>query len=108
MIAQDRKMNEDERTMVLLQSVGNAIHPSIQLEIGYPSKHVNGKIPLLDLKIWIEERREGCRVAQEHYQKDVSLKSVLHAASALSWSTKRTVLTQETLRVLLNCSRDLR
>ena len=27
------------------------------------------------------------------------------ARSALSWSTKRTVLTQEVLRVLLNCSK---
>lgn len=32
-------------------------------------------------------------------------KAVINARSALSWSTKRTVLTQEVLRVLLNCSK---
>ena len=106
-IEHDRELGEDKRTMLLLQSIGNTIHPSIQLEIDFPSNHDDGKMPILDLKMWVEERGEGCRVMHEHYQKDVSSKSVVHAQSALPWSMKRTVLTQEVLRVLLNCSRDL-
>ena len=43
----------------------------------------------------------------EHYAKDVSSKMVINAKSALPMGTKRTVLVQDGLRILLNCSRDL-
>ena len=39
------------------------------------------------------------------HSKCVAYKAVINARSALSWSTKRTVLTQEVLRVLINCSK---
>ena len=40
----------------------------------------------------------------EYYYKDVATRSVVNAKSSLPWSTKRTVLTQEVLRILLRCS----
>ena len=47
----------------------------------------------------------------EFYYKDVASKSVINARSALPWSCKRTILTQEVLRILtvvtVNCSRKL-
>ena len=43
----------------------------------------------------------------EFYYKDVASKSVINARSALPRSCKRTILTQEVLRILLNCSREL-
>ena len=46
-------------------------------------------------------------ILYEFYSKSVSSKSVINAMPALSWSTKRTVLTQEVLRVLLNCSKHI-
>ncbi|PFX11602.1 hypothetical protein AWC38_SpisGene24595 [Stylophora pistillata] len=47
-------------------------------------------------------------VLREFYYKDVASRSVINARSALPWSCKRTILTQEVLRILLNCSRELR
>ena len=44
-------------------------------------------------------------ILYEYYRKDVASKAVINARSALLWSTKRTVLTQEVLRVWLNCSK---
>ena len=41
------------------------------------------------------------------YYKDVASKSVINARSALPWSCKQTILRQEVLRILLNCSREL-
>ena len=46
-------------------------------------------------------------VMHEYYMKDVASKAVLNDRSAVPYSMKRTVLTQEALRVLLNCSREL-
>ena len=43
----------------------------------------------------------------EFYSKDVASKSVINARSVLPWNCKRTILTQEVLRILLNCSREL-
>ena len=56
------------------------------------------------MKVWLDD---GRKLMYEYYAKDVSSKSVLNAKSVLAWSTKRTILTQEVLRVLLNCSPDL-
>jgi hypothetical protein len=89
------------------------IHPSIRLEIDYPSKHEDGKLPILDLKVWVEDRekeeqgrvKKVSTILYEYYRKDVASKAVINARSALLWSTKRTVLTQEVLRVRLNCSK---
>ena len=54
-----------------------------------------------------EEENEVCVVLHEFYSKDVASKCVINARSALPWSCKRTVLTQEILRIFLNCSREL-
>ena len=102
--------------MLLFQSIGNSIHPSIRLELDYPSRHEDGKLLILDLKVWIEKRRpvgdggqdrDAHVVLHEFYYKDVASKSVINARSALPWSCKRTILTQEVLRIFLNCSRGL-
>ena len=109
-LAQDNAgddMMADARTMLILQSVGNDIHPSIQVEVDYPSRYVDRKMPILDLKVWPEDTETGVKIMHEHYMIVVSSKSIVHAVSALPWSVKRTVLTQEGLRIFLNCSRDL-
>lgn len=46
-------------------------------------------------------------VLHEFYSKDVASKCVVNARSAMSWRGKRTILTQEVLRILRNCSREL-
>ena len=97
-------MEDDEAAMYILQQVGNGIHRSIQLEIEYPSKSEDKKLPILDLKMWIDT--EG-HVVYEHYMKSVSSKYLIHARSAVPEKMKRTVNTQEALRILLNCSKRL-
>ena len=73
------------------------------------------KLPILDLKVWIETKEKETEkrgektsvIMYEFYSKSMASKAVINARSALNWSTKRTVLTQEVLRVLLNCSKML-
>ena len=112
-VEEDQVLDVDERTMRLFQSVANSIHPSIEVEIDCPSRHHDGKLPILELKVWIEKRiRDGesqgeNRVLHEYYSKEISSAYAINARSALSWRSKRTILTQEVLRVLLNCSVEL-
>ena len=42
-------------------------------------------------------------ILHEFYMKEVSSKSVISREAALAMSIKRTILTQECLRVILNC-----
>ena len=106
-IAEDAGVPPDERTMRLLQQVASSIHPSIRLTIDYPSKNPDGKVAMLDLKMWITEIDGVKRLVHEHYEKDMASKMVVHARSSLSEKTKRTILTQEVLRILLNSSKYL-
>ena len=39
-VADDEGISDDERTMTLKKQIGNDIHPSIQLEVDYPSKQL--------------------------------------------------------------------
>ena len=92
----------DRKTMKVVRDIGNSIHPSIQLAVDYPCNYEDGKMPLLDLKVWVQEVDDGSsRIIQALYTKDVT------SQSAFSRRQKRTVLTQELLRVLLNCSLDV-
>ena len=101
----EQNLEPYKRCMLLFQSIGNSMHPSIRLEVDYPSRHEDGRllIHVLDLKVWIEKRRcvgDGGQdhdvqvVLHEFYYKDVASKSVINARSALPWSCKRTILMQ--------------
>ena len=103
----------DEANMCTVQEVANTIHPSIEVTFDCPSKHEDLKMPVLDLKAWLshnvdpESREPVVEMMHEHYTKEVSSKAVVDARSALPWKTKRTIHTQEILRILRNCSRSL-
>ena len=101
---QDEGIPDDERTMKFLQSVANSIHQSIRMSIDYPSRYEEGKCPMLDIKMWIGEIEGRHYILYEHYEKEMTTKAVIHALSAIPYKTKRTVLTQEMLRIMLHCS----
>ena len=49
----------DKRMVEVVKDIGNSIHPSIQFDVDYPSNYEDGKMPLLDLKVWIQEDDDG-------------------------------------------------
>ena len=106
-IEEDRGVADDKRTMVLLQSIGSYIHPSIRSTIDYPSKYDDGKVPMLSLKMWIGNVEHRTLILYEHYEKPMATKCVVHKNSAIPLTMKRTILTQEALRILLHCSKHL-
>ena len=100
----DEGIMEDERTMKVFKTIGESIHTSIKLEIDYTSKHEDNKVTILDLKLWIAETEDGTKILYEHYEKKIASKAVINARSSMPMQTKRTVLTQEILRILRHCS----
>jgi len=101
---EDISKDDDEITMTTFKDIAESVHNSIKLKVDYPSNYNDSKIPILDLKVWVEETCNGARVMYEHYEKDISSKQVIHAKSAVPTKTKITILTQEMLRILTHCS----
>ena len=92
---------EDERLARVLKDIANHVMEGIEMEADFPSKNEDGKMPVLDMKVWIGD--DG-NVVHQHYEKAVSSRDVLHSQSAQSSSCKRSVHTQEILRRMLNTS----
>ena len=72
------------------------------MEADYPSKYQDGKMPVHDMNVWMSG--ENGYVLNQHYEKAVSNKGVLHSQSAQSSSCKRSVHTLDVLRRMLNTS----
>ena len=97
----------DVRTFNAIRDIGNELHSSIQLTRDVPSEHTDKKVPILDLKCWkgdvMIDRVEKQYLLHEFYMKEVSSKGVISREAALAMNSKRTILTQECLRVIMNC-----
>ena len=104
--------DSDERWMNEVKYIGNMMHPYTTINnVDYPSNHNDNRMPILDLKVWIQNRNDGSSrsiVLHEFYRKEVSSKAVSHARSAMPLSMKRTTMTQELLRIMLRCSPELK
>ena len=75
---EDSLKKDDEITMTTFKEIAETVHNSIKLKIDYPSKHNDNKIPILDLKVWVEETESGARIMYEHYEKEITSKQVMH------------------------------
>ena len=101
---EDIKLNEDDWVFRLLQTIADSIDGDIQWEADTCSRHVDGKLPCLDLKLWMVN---GKKCLCEFYKKPMSSKHTVLARSALSDQTKRSTIFMESYRRVINCSPDL-
>ena len=69
-----------------------------------PGNHNDGYLPVLDVKVKLQENG---RIVYQFYEKSTKNSRVILADSALNWRQKRTILTQEALRRLKNTSLEL-
>ena len=73
--------------------------PSIQVTFDCPSKHPEGRMPLLDLEVWVDDEEE---VVFSFFEKPMASRYTIPVRSAHSWKQKVTNLTREAIRRLLN------
>ena len=107
MIEEDHR-GDDERTFETIRQIGDSINPMIQLTVDYPSKHPSGRVPILDLEVWIVRREEGYQeIIYGFYEKPMKSDFVLMYKSAVPMATKRAALVNETVRRLRNCHEEV-
>ena len=94
----------DEMHRELLK-IANTVVKDIEMEIDTCEKHEDGKLPILDLKVWLQENGD---LVYKHYEKDVSSKLLIPERSAHSNSSKRSVHVSEMVRRMMNTSTKLK
>ena len=69
----------DKCIMERVKQLANTIHSNIKATCDYGSNYEDGKLPMLDIKMWIgESARNGTKILYEHYMKDVSSRHLLN------------------------------
>ena len=102
----DTDKTDNKVTMEVIQKIANSINPMVKLTIDTPCNYVDGKLPVLDVMVNVNEK-EGNRIDFEFFEKPTKNPRVILASSALSHSQKRTIMTQECLRRLRNTKVEL-
>ena len=96
-------LSEDQHTFQQLQAVANSLDKDIQMTIDTPSSNGEGRLPVLDLELWIEQDQ----IKHTFYQKPMSSPYQIHFRSALARKSKRETLLQEGIRRLRNMGPDV-
>ena len=102
----DEKKSNSKVTMEVVQEIANSINPMIKLTVETPCNYADGKLPVLDVKVNVN-CEEHKRIYFEFFGKHTQNPRVIMADSALIFSKKRTILTQECLRRLCNTKIEL-
>ena len=49
----DRRLPADFRTARLLREIANTVIPMVKIKEDVPTNHPSGKVPILDLEVWV-------------------------------------------------------
>ena len=82
----------------------NNIMPFLEFTMEIHEDFLEMKLPTLDVKIWVVD---GNRIEFDFFEKPMNPKTVLHAKTAQSESTKFSSLSQEIVRRMLHTSNRL-
>ena len=105
----DEQIGEDIATGRLLRSIADSLAPMLKLDEDVCANHRDGKIPILDLKVWpaaSENPADPPVIKHTFYKKPMANKATLKASTAYPKSQLRAIMIEEILRRLRNCSPD--
>ena len=100
----DSKINDEKRTMDIVENIANSINTNIQVTYDIPSNYHDKMIPILDVKAGLTEYNE---IKFKFYKKPIASDIVTMKSSALQMKQKFTILTQQGFSRLHNTSEDL-
>ena len=103
-IEEDNQKPADMRTMVEMTKMANSIITIIKWTHDCPGANQSGKMPILNLKVWISGEIGEQKILFEPYRKPMAARTLILARSAMPSRIKRASFTQEALTLLRNCS----
>ena len=94
----------DEVAGNVVKDIANSVTSMLEFEVDVCSKHIDGKMPVLDLKMWTEKEQGVTVIRHEFYKKPMASRLTLRGHTAYPKSQLKAVMIQEILRRLRNCS----
>ena len=91
---------DSQRTSKIIADIANSIDSRIQVTTDYPEANSDGRMPVLDLKIWVDKNNDIPRISYSFYKKPIASPFTILKRSALSEGTKKSTIFQEGLRRL--------
>jgi hypothetical protein len=93
------------RVMRKIKRLADGIDQNLKVTTDIGENHEGGKLPILDLGVWIGADREGIlRILHSHYMKGVASRAVMDERSSHNENVKFHVMVNEVDRILKNCS----
>ena len=80
-IDEDNVVSADIRTMNVIRKVADEVHDMIKFTVDAPSNHEDKKMPVLDLKVWLDNDNQSINYI--FYEKPTKSKLVMSNTSAL-------------------------
>ena len=104
------KRTPQEVTMEAVRLAAESILPWLEFTADDPTKHLDSKVPMLDIAVWIHPADSmGTKgfdtVGWTFYQKPSASKRVLLASSAYNWRSKLVTINMEVFRRMKNMTR---
>ena len=78
--------------MEIIKDIANSIHDMIEFTVDVPSNYADGKMPVLDMKVWMNDKSE---IDFMFYEKPTKAQVVISKDSALPHNIRMKTLTQE-------------
>ena len=78
---EESKSSASVRTMELVREVGDKLVPRLKLTKDLPEYYPNGKCPMLDIQVWLEEKQGFSKIRHTFYEKPTTLPLVFHASA---------------------------
>ena len=103
LVEEDKEIPCDERTFKLMKEIGYSMYPCVKFTVDVPSFHLDGRLPLLDLVLEVNNEQFD----HGFYEKPCASEVVIPYTSAHSWKIKMSVMVEEGVRRLRNHSRGM-
>ena len=104
-VIEDKEVSADIRTMNVIRKVADEVHDMIKFTVDAPSNHSDKKMPVLDLKVWLDVENQAINYI--FYENPTKSKLVISKTSALPQNMKMKTLTQEVFRRLHNTKQSI-
>lgn len=90
----DCETDDNERTARVLSDVANTLNKNIQTTVDLPSRNHGQIMPVLDLKMLVNNMDEGPKVMHTFYKKEVASRFTIMKRSAINSGTKKSTKVQ--------------
>ena len=88
------QLENDARTLGILGEIASSIDPNLKFTVDFPTANQDGRLPILDLKVWMD----GKTLRHSFYRKECATDLTILWRSALPAATKRSTVFAEGVR----------